>query len=102
MVEAGADFAITLAKLTEPFDRLSIIEVTDFGIASQIKVWHVSTVGKHRLAEKAAAYEGRAQLCASKARELDHSAGRWTDWDGAERPWRAVDVERAFFGLGRT
>ena len=25
----------------------------------------------------------------------------WTDWNAKTRNWRAVDVERAFFALGR-
>jgi hypothetical protein len=26
---------------------------------------------------------------------------KWIDWDATEHGWRAVDVERAFFALGR-
>jgi hypothetical protein len=62
---------------------------------------HVSTAGQHRLSGKASAYEGWASLCSEKARELNEDGAMWRDWDGVERPWRAVDIERAFFGLGR-
>ena len=39
--------------------------------------------------------------CASHADALNAQKLKWTDWDGAEHPWRAVDVERAFFAMGR-
>ncbi|WP_312183450.1 8-oxoguanine DNA glycosylase OGG fold protein [Massilia timonae] len=39
--------------------------------------------------------------CTRQAQALNAQGGRWTDWDGEEHPWRAVDVERAFFAMGR-
>ena len=32
---------------------------------------------------------------------LNASHWHWVDWDGSVHPWRAVDVERAYFALGR-
>lgn len=68
----------------------------------RLKRLYVNTKGKHRLSEKAGAYEGWAQLCSAKANELNRDSKRWRDWNGELRLWRAVDVERAFFSLGRT
>ncbi|WP_312548710.1 hypothetical protein [Massilia sp.] len=39
--------------------------------------------------------------CTRQAQALNAQGGSWRDWDGAEHPWRAVDVERAFFAMGR-
>ena len=101
----GLAFATKLLAFSSPETECVYDEVISLRLQSssdiRLKDLHVSPVGKYRLAEKAAAYEGWAQLCTAKALELNHDRGRWTDWDGAERPWRAVDVERAFFGLGR-
>lgn len=67
----------------------------------RLSALHVATVGQHRLAEKARAYAGWAELCMSTAQRLDAAGLTWTDWNGEQLAWRAVDVERAFFGLGR-
>jgi hypothetical protein len=39
--------------------------------------------------------------CAKKASDLNEKNVCWVDWNATERSWRAVDVERAFFALGR-
>lgn len=39
--------------------------------------------------------------CARRGDALNAEGRTWPDWDGAEHPWRAVDVERAFFAMGR-
>jgi hypothetical protein len=39
--------------------------------------------------------------CTSHAQALNAEKSTWPDWDGAEHSWRAVDVERAFFAMGR-
>lgn len=67
----------------------------------RLSALHVATVGQHRLAEKARAYAGWAELCTSTAQRLDAAGLPWKDWNGEPQAWRAVDVERAFFGLGR-
>jgi len=39
--------------------------------------------------------------CVRQAQALNARKGTWPDWDGVEYAWRAVDVERAFFAMGR-
>jgi hypothetical protein len=39
--------------------------------------------------------------CTRHAAALNAQQARWTDWDGTEHPWRGVDIERAFFAMGR-
>jgi hypothetical protein len=39
--------------------------------------------------------------CARQAEALNTKESTWPDWDGKEHRWRAVDVERAFFAMGR-
>jgi hypothetical protein len=51
--------------------------------------------------EQGSKYEKWCEWCSAKAGALNHQHILWTDWNGVKRPWRAVDVERAFFALGR-
>lgn len=55
--------------------------------------------GRHKQAD---VYERWCWWCSSKAQELSTADFSWTDWDGSSKAWRTVDVERAFFALGRT
>ena len=45
-------------------------------------------------------YERWCRWCLKMAESLNASSMKWTDWNGVEYDWRAVDVERAFFALG--
>lgn len=45
-------------------------------------------------------YEKWCRWCLKTAEALNASAMKWTDWNGEEYDWRAVDVERALFALG--
>jgi len=101
----GLAFASKLLAFALPdtecvYDEVISLRLQDSNDA-RLRALYVPTVGMHRLAEKASAYEGWAKLCSAKAAELNHENRRWKDWDGTEREWRAVDVERAFFSLGR-
>jgi hypothetical protein len=46
-------------------------------------------------------YERWCHWCSETARALNSAAVKWKDWNGTEFSWRAVDVERALFALGR-
>lgn len=39
--------------------------------------------------------------CYDQAKNLNADNILWLDWDGSTHQWRAIDVERAFFALGR-
>ena len=53
--------------------------------------------------KQAKTYKRWCDYCCLKAKELNNTDGghRWIDWNGSEQKFRAVDVERAFFSLGR-
>ena len=101
----GLAFASKLLAFSSPNTDCVYDEVISLRLRAsedpRLNTLYVSTFGQHRLLEKAVAYEGWARLCAAKALDLNADGSCWTDWNGAERPWRAIDVERAFFGLGR-
>ena len=46
---------------------------------------------------QAVLYEKWCDWCRTKAQELNDANSTWQDWDGLEHPWRAIDVERAYF-----
>lgn len=50
---------------------------------------------------QAQSYEGWCRWCSNKANSLNNNGMIWVDWNAVEHIWRAVDVERAFFALGR-
>lgn len=50
---------------------------------------------------QADAYSRWSKYCAEEARRLNEAGTYWIDWNGAKEAWRAVDVERALFALGR-
>lgn len=52
-------------------------------------------------AEQGKIYAEWCTWCSKRADELNSDGSRWCDWDSSEHIWRAVDVERAFFALGR-
>lgn len=101
----GLAFASKLLAFAAPDTDCVYDEVISLRLQSsddpRLNRLFVPTAGQSRLADKAAAYEGWAALCAAKAQQLNGESILWNDWDGQKRPWRAVDVERAFFGLGR-
>lgn len=39
--------------------------------------------------------------CTRQAQALNAEGSTWPDWDGVEYRWGAVDVERAYFAMGR-
>jgi hypothetical protein len=46
-------------------------------------------------------YRQWCSWCTRQAQALNAQESTWPDWDGVEHPWRAADVERAFFAMGR-
>lgn len=101
----GLAFASKLLAFSNPATESVYDEVISLRLKCakdpRLTKLHVLTVGQHHIAEKASAYEGWAELCFDKAAQLNLNNSQWRDWDGKNRAWRAVDVERAFFSLGR-
>jgi hypothetical protein len=50
---------------------------------------------------QATAYAAWCRWCAKKASDMNAQDTKWLDWNGTANRWRAVDIERAFFALGR-
>jgi hypothetical protein len=46
-------------------------------------------------------YANWCRWCVEKANNLNATGITWRDWNATEHNWRAVDVERAFFAVGR-
>jgi hypothetical protein len=46
---------------------------------------------------KAMCYSAWCEICADRARDMNNKGLTWQDSDSVSQPWRAVDVERAYF-----
>ncbi len=49
---------------------------------------------------QAKGYSRWCSFCAKTLSSMNQAGHLWMDWDGRKHPWRAVDVERAFFAVG--
>lgn len=70
----------------------------------QLKRMYVSTAiptSKQKRMDQSIIYEKWCLWCANEAFRLNAANKGWQDWNGDVHPWRALDVERAFFSLGR-
>ena len=67
----------------------------------QLQGMAVSVSGAASKVDQRRAYVQWCAYCKEKAAEYNKNRCKWTDWDGVSSIWRAVDVERAFFALGR-
>jgi hypothetical protein len=101
-------FASKLLTFMEPRIAAVYDEVISLRLEKQsnpeLRSLYVSTTiqtSKNRQVSQAKAYEGWCRWCASKADTLNTLGVNWVDWDATEHSWRAVDIERAFFSLGR-
>jgi hypothetical protein len=56
---------------------------------------------KNAKVSQATAYAAWCRWCAKKASDMNAQGTKWLDWNGTANRWRAVDIERAFFALGR-
>ena len=101
----GLAFASKLLAFISPDTECVYDEVISLRLRAsadeRLKALHVSTSGQHRMSEKIQAYVGWAELCSKTASRLNAAGVQWIDWNSQAHPWRAVDVERAYFGLGR-
>ena len=57
-------------------------------------------VSEAKKREQATVYARWCRWCEVKAGVLNREGFMWSDWDGSDQPWRAIDVERALFALG--
>src|SRR5690606_242373 len=100
-------FATKLMAFMNPMIAAVYDDVISKRLSTQVdpslSTLHVPTLAtstKER-ALQAIAYEGWCRWCRDKAVELNSAQKKWRDWDASTHAWRALDVERAFFALGR-
>jgi len=69
----------------------------------KLDAMYISTSGssaKHKI-KQSDIYGRWCEFCTTSASKLNESGLQWTDWNADLNRFRAVDVERAFFSLGR-
>ncbi len=68
-----------------------------------LKSFYVKTLGttKKEKISQCNTYEKWCEFCLKTAGILNNHKAQWTDWDNQLKLFRAVDVERSFFALGR-
>lgn len=68
-----------------------------------LKSFYVKTLGatEKDKVKQCNTYEKWCEFCLQTAENLNRHQAHWTDWDNQPKLFRAVDVERSFFALGR-
>jgi hypothetical protein len=101
-------FASKLLTFMDPQAVAVYDEVISLRLAQQVepelRCLFVSTkipTSKAAKLAQAETYANWCEWCSTKASSMNANRTKWVDWNGAEHNWRAVDVERAFFALGR-
>lgn len=99
----GMSFASKLVMFMDP-ERVGVYDNVISGKLKnhpdpQLQSLYVNVKYGHAAAKLAQActFARWCQYCQGVAGELNAAGSQWTDWDGKQYPWRAVDVERAFF-----
>lgn len=98
----GFSFASKLVMFCAP-TRASVFDAVMLGIfkaTPELNRFSARITG-HISAEAASTYAMWCDYCTQKADALNRVGLRWSDLDGESHRWRAVDVERALFQLGR-
>ena len=101
----GMSFASKVAMFANPSGAAVYDAVISDRLMSSsdpaLKALAIGTGVSVGTARQAAIYAKWCAYCGDRAAALNSASVRWRDWDGARHEWRAVDVERAFFALGR-
>jgi hypothetical protein len=67
----------------------------------ELQAMAVSTLPATNKKKQAEAYARWCDYCVKTAAAMNRLGLKWKDWDCSEHEWRAVDVERAYYALGR-
>jgi hypothetical protein len=101
-------FASKLLTFMEPQMAAVYDEVISLRLQRQtdpeLRRLFVSTklpTSKDARSSQAKTYADWCGWCSKTASGLNAKGMTWVDWDAKQHRWRAVDVERAFFALGR-
>jgi hypothetical protein len=87
----GGSFASKIAAFLDP-DRCGVL---DNVIAARLAASHDPSL--NTIVIDPAGYDSWCTLCSTAAFNLNAAGARWTDWDGTDHGWRAIDVERVVF-----
>ncbi len=101
----GMSFASKILMFIDPkvaavYDAIISERLNSDAQPNELRAMHVPTNGANRILQ-AQKYAQWCAYCSSRAASLNGRRIRWADWDKQEFEWRAVDVERAFFAMGR-
>ena len=91
-------FSRSFASKVLAFMAPSMIGVYDSHIATQLHDLEMAPTGPMNPAAENT-FDLSCQQWQSKADELNNAGKTWTDWDGSQHNFRAVDVERAEFAI---
>lgn len=78
-----------IAERLSKHESLSYLYIKTLGATDKEKINQCNT------------YEKWCEFCSQTAEILNTHQAHWTDWDNQPKLFRAVDVERSFFALGR-
>ncbi len=78
-----------IAERLSKHESLNSLYIKTLGATEKEKIKQCST------------YEKWCDFCFQTAEDLNRHKACWTDWDNQSKSFRAVDVERSFFALGR-
>jgi hypothetical protein len=101
----GMSFASKIVMFMNP----SIAAVYDSVISERLKKYpelkylYVKVIGttEKEKTRQCEIYSKWCEFCANTAQKQNACGDIWIDWDSKKNVYRAVDIERAFFALGR-
>ena len=101
----GMSFASKIVMFMNP----SIAAVYDSVISERLKKYpelkylYVKVIGttEKEKTRQCEIYSKWCEFCANTAQKQNACGDIWIDWDSKKNNYRAVDIERAFFALGR-
>ena len=89
-----------VAAVYDEVISLRLEKQTDLELRSLFVSTKIPT-SKNAQLSQAKTYAEWCHWCSKTASNLNAKRMTWVDWNATEHSWRAVDVERAFFALGR-
>lgn len=97
----GMSFASKIIMFMDPENAAVYDSIISLRLKSDpnLEFLYVKTSGANTNQQKI--YQMWCDFCAESAKIINQHKETWTDWNGSAEAFRAVDVERAFFALGK-